>query len=269
MHLNVKASRNRIYDGHNIEKCLSFWYKIFDNKKDLKFFSDKIKIIGDKIYLSNTFEFYGFYSLIFRVLFSKKTDLNSKYENHEKYSVISIILNFLISFQKNWNQEVNQNIDFFPENVVLELFNNKKYYTKERCGKIFDLIWNPCLCIIGIDIKAVQTRIICINKNKTILKKWSFNYRENSSDIAFIDSIKVSFFMDFGEYFQLLNFRNKNFNSKSKLNFSDLSLRHFLLLKILNFKKKKNKYENFKNKINFFFFFSQKTNLYAWKIGYY
>ena len=33
MNLNIKTLRNRIYDDHNIEKCLSFWYKIFDNKK--------------------------------------------------------------------------------------------------------------------------------------------------------------------------------------------------------------------------------------------
>ena len=258
MNLNIKALRNRIYDDHNIEKCLSFWYKIFDNKKGLKFFSDKIKIIGDENYLTDTFGFYGFYGLIFKVLFSKKTDLNSKYENQEKYSMILIIINFLISFQKNWNQEVNQNIDFFPENVVLEFFNNKKYYTKERCGKIFDLIWNPYLYIIGIDIKAVQTKIICINKNKTLLKKRSFNFRENSSDLAFINSIKASFFMDYGEYLQLIDFKNKNSNPKSKTNFSDLSIRHFLLLKVLNFKKKKLNMKILKTKLIFFFFFPKK-----------
>lgn len=189
----------------NIEKVFACWHLIYKRKNSLKLFFDK-KNRGD---LMERLSFFGVSVLFFISLFSEIVVPMKRCEDNQNYSFIFIVFHTIYSFQKNWNQEILQNIDFFQKVLGLKLFRSSDNTEKESLVKLIDLFSSPFSYILGTDIKSLQNKILCSNLNRTGFGIFDVILKEKSLINVFQNSIKISLFMDIGFYLKLLFTKKK------------------------------------------------------------
>lgn len=208
--------------------CIKFAFE--KRKKDTNFKINKIS--NRKRIFLNGASFFNIFVVLINEVFLKK-DIIGK--NEMKIRLNFIISHVSLSFQKNWNFELLQNLNDLIFYLALISSGYKKNFLKENISTISNLFFIPFLTIIGTDLKSLQIKIISLKANIYTFK----NFDSNLFTKVFNYAIKISFFLDFGKYLGLL-FIGKSFcNIISKENLSELFVRNIVLTKTMCFKRAK------------------------------
>lgn len=220
-----------------IEQSFAYWettLKLHCNQGNIL---NKISLKTDQNNLISTLSFLGVSVMFFRSIFFE----NHFYKDNNfnlKYKFTIIILNILISFQKNWNHELVQNLDLFSTVIMKLATQMKRYLKKDNWAKLSNLFNVPFLSTIGVDIKSTQNKILNAQNTQICLEMFGITLKKNSEENAFFVSIKINFFLDFGKYLKLLLLKTKVSEISTKRNFSKICFEHFLLSKVENLKRK-------------------------------
>lgn len=229
------ATHVQFFDFKNIEKIFAFWESIYIKKKSLSLFFNK----KNKGNLMERFSFFGMSVSFFISSFSDLVFPPRKDENNQNNSFIFIACHTVYPFQKNWNQEILQDIDFFQKVLALKFVRIGDNKEKDRLVKLIDLILTPFSYILGIDIKSLQNKILSSTLNKTGFGNFDLVLKEKSEFNVFQNSIKISLFMDIGFYLKLLFVKKKNSKFSSKEKLSNICFYHYFLSKTLSCAQKK------------------------------
>ncbi len=216
-----------------LKKFFCIGSNLFLKKKNKKEPNIKINKISDRKqnFLNGT-SFFGIFVVLIIYVFLKK-DIIGK--NEMKIRSNFVISHVSLSFQKNWNFELLQNLNDLIFYLTSISYGFKKFFLKENVSTISNLFLIPFLTIIGTDLKSLQIKIISLKNNIYTFK----NFDSNLFTKIFNYAIRISFFLDYGKYLGSL-FIGKNFcNAISKENLSELFVRSIVLTKTKCFKKAK------------------------------
>jgi len=234
-----KIVNTRNYKFEGIEKIFAHWECNYKIKRKFSIDYNKNNIKPSQNIFIETLSFLGDSVSFFRSLFLVNNFSEREKKIDIKFNFTHILLNIIISFQKNWNQELLQNLDFFQTIITRSSVKIKEHLKKDDWVKLISLINIPSLYGIGVDIKSVQNKILNAQNGSIYLEKVNSNQDKNVILNAVYNSVKINFFMDYGRYLKML-FTKKDFSKIStKKNFSKVCFDHFLLSKAKNSKPKK------------------------------
>jgi len=232
----ILNSKNFYLQG--IEKFFAYWETSLNSNFNQVNIFNNFSLKNNQNNLINTISFLGVSVVFFRSLFFE----NNLY-NHDNIDVkcnfTIIILNRLISFQKNWNHELLQNLDLFSTIIMKLATQSKKYLNKNNWVKMNNLINIPSLSTIGVDIKSTQNKILNVQNIQKCLEMFGITLKKNTKVNTFFISIKVHVFLDFGKYLKILLLKTEVSKIFTKRNFSKICFDHFLVSKVENLKRKK------------------------------
>ena len=216
----------------NTEKIFLFWIKFgFEKKKkDSNFKTNKIS--DQKQIFLNGASFFSIFVVLIIDVFLKKNIIG---KNEMKIRLNFVISYVSLSFQKNWNFEILQNLNDLICYLKLISYGYKKFFLKENILTISNLFFIPFLTIIGTDLKSLQIKIFSLKANIYTFK----NLYSNLFTKVFNYTIRIRFFLDFGKYLGSLFTGKNSCNILSKENLSELFIRNIVLTKTKHFKRVK------------------------------
>jgi len=201
-----------------IEQSFAYWettLKLHCNQGNIL---NKISLKTDQNNLISTLSFLGVSVMFFRSIFFE----NHFYKDNNfnlKYKFTIIILNILISFQKNWNHELVQNLDLFSTVIMKLATQMKRYLKKDNWAKLSNLFNVPFLSTMGVDIKSTQNKILNAQNTQIYLEMFGITLKKNSEENAFFVSIKINFFSRLWKIFKAIVTKNKSFRNFDKKKF--------------------------------------------------
>jgi len=220
---------NQFLNHLNLEKFVPNW------QLTQKYKYNKLKTLEK----SKNNSFYAIIALfLYSILMKKKTNFkmtDSCYRNDLRF----IVLYITFSFRKDWNHELLQNLDVFPDTLISGFLEHKTIFDEKDCIKIAKLIFLPFSYMLGIDLKSIQNKILQLEQGKNE----SINFRLNLFSKNIFHTIKIYFFADFGLYLQHLFIKKKNYGFSKKQNYSKACFYDYLLVKLKKFEQKKIKFK--------------------------
>ena len=236
----------RVFNHFNLEKSISYWQLTEKHNYN-------------QLGISEKFINYSFYDIIalylFSLLMKKKMDFKITH-NCYRNDLKLIVLYVIFSFRKDWNHELLQNLDLFPNTLISGLLEFKTIFEETDCKKIAKLPFLPFSYILGIDLKSTQNKILQLEPGKNESVSFSLNlYSKN-----IFNTIKIYFFADFGLYLQHLFLKKKGPSFSKKQNFSKACFYNYLLVKSKKIEQKKIKFKKENTKLIFLNTVPQKQN---------